>query len=315
MLLPVFVILGERRAGTSSLTARLGQHPGIFMLPKQDRGYFVDDDARLGRKAAGDWDETHSVEEYSAFFAEAGADPGRIAPEKSADYLFWRPAHERLNRYLPKAKFIVTLRNPVERAWSQYWNEVGKGRERLSFEAALEAESGRIADDPYAHNHLSYTARGFYDESLTHLFEQIDCSRVLVTTLERVIAEPAPVFREICEFLGIDPEFQFAELRTRRNANWTMTPRPWAERGVMSWLAAGYGLVAEKGVKLLVRDRDRRRRVISKAKSLFFEPAAEQRMSRETRASLEDLYRPHIAALGELLDRSFSEWVLGAPGT
>ena len=153
MLLPVFVILGERRAGTSSLTARLGQHPGIFMLPKQDRGYFVDDDARLGRKAAGDWDETHSVEEYSAFFAEAGADPGRIAPEKSADYLFWRPAHERLNRYLPKAR------------------------------------------------------------------------------------------------------------------------------------------------------------------SLFFEPAAEQRMSRETRASLEDLYRPHIAALGELLDRSFSEWVLGAPGT
>jgi len=195
MLLPVLVILGERRAGTSSLTARLGQHPGIFMLPKQDRGYFVD------------------------------------------------------------------------------------------------------------------------DESLTHLFEQIDCSRVLVTTLERVIAEPAPVFREICEFLGIDPEFQFAELRTRRNANWTMTPRPWAERGVMSWLAAGYGLVAEKGVKLLVKDRDRRRRVISKAKSLFFEPAAEQRMSRETRASLEDLYRPHIAALGELLDRSFSEWVLGAPGT
>jgi len=314
MPLPDFVVAGERRSGTSGLSALLAQHPGIFMHPKRDRGYFVDDEARKGPEAKAGWDRTHSVEDYAAFFADAGAETGKIIGEKSADYLFWRPAHERLNQYLPEAKFIITLRNPVERAWSHYWNEVGKGRERLSFETALTAEQDRKQRDAYAHNHLSYVARGFYDESLTHFFEHISRDRVLVTTLESLISDPETVLPEICRFLGADPRFRFPEARGKHNPNWTMTPKPWAERGSIARIASGYGLVTEKVVKALVKDRDRRRRLIGTLKSPFFSLATKRKISRRTRAELEDLYKPHIAALESLLDRRFAEWTFSEAG-
>ena len=64
---------------------------------------------------------------------------GRIAVgEKSADYLFWHPAHARMHGWIPGARIILTLRNPIERAWSMYWNEIGRGEKRSASKKPLQ---------------------------------------------------------------------------------------------------------------------------------------------------------------------------------
>ena len=208
--LPTFLIVGERRCGTTSLAKWMEDHPDIFMHPKPDMAFFVDDEI-VGRREWLDgeidestWGRTHSKESYAALFAE-GTDRAAIG-EKSADYLFWRPSHARIARFLPTAKVIVTLRHPVERAWSHYWNEVGKGRETLSFEEALEQEDDRSRRSAYARNHLSYRTRGYYDESLTDLFAHIPRDRTMVVTLEEAQQRPAELLRQIYTFIGVDAE-------------------------------------------------------------------------------------------------------------
>ena len=136
MVLPNLIVAGERRCGTTFLSQRLAAHPDIFVHPKRDRGYFIDDDARH-RGACALWETTHSVEQYRAFFRDAGAGNQSVICEKSADYLFWQPAHRRMTDYLPDAKYILILRHPVRRALSHYWIEVGKRRESADLATAI----------------------------------------------------------------------------------------------------------------------------------------------------------------------------------
>src|SRR5690606_21224305 len=185
--LPNLVVIGERRSGSTWLSKQLGQHPAVFVHPKRDRGYFLDDDARHHIPAS-TWEQSHNKDDYRAWFG--GGDPnGRtIACEKSADYLFWRPAHERLARFLPSAKYIAVLRHPVRRAWSHYWIEVGKGREHEDFGTALALESARAAQ-PFTRNHLSYRTRGYYDDSIEHFCSVIPRRSLHVLTLEELVRD------------------------------------------------------------------------------------------------------------------------------
>ena len=308
MPLPDFIIIGERRSGTSALATRLRQHPGLFVHPKRDRGYFLDDSARKG-EVDQEWAISHSREDYSAFFSDAGAGgDDRIIGEKSADYLFHPAAHARMAEWLPAARFVVILRHPVNRAWSHYWNEVGKGRETLSFEDALAAEESRLAASPYSRNHLSYRSRGCYARNLELFNKTIDPQRVFVTTLERMIADPAPTLQALMAFLGADDTFIFHEDVRRRNPNWTMTPKPWARHGIAALLAKANHHGARLAAKWLASERSGRREWLCKLKSPFFTLAAHEKMRDETRRALLDFYRPHVAALENMLGRRMAEW-------
>lgn len=64
--------------------------------------------------------------------------------EKTPYYMYHPKVPERMNEIIPEAQLIFILRNPVDRAYSHYWHEVRKGRERFSFEGAIEKEEKRI---------------------------------------------------------------------------------------------------------------------------------------------------------------------------
>jgi hypothetical protein len=143
MPLPSFIISGQRRSGTTSLTAKLDAHPDVFLHRKRDSGWFVDEQVRFGEGP--DWDESHSPGAYSDWFAAAGMEGEKRVGEKSAGYLYHKPCHARIATCLPDALHIVSLRHPIDRAWSHYWNEVGKARETLSF-TRLQELLGRSFD-------------------------------------------------------------------------------------------------------------------------------------------------------------------------
>lgn len=307
-LRPSFLIAGERRCGTTFLADLLRRHPDIFLHPKSDKAWFVDDAVRRPDGAGPPWEETHRLEDYLRWFAEAGATPTRTVGEKSADYLFWDPAHARIARLLPGVRLVVLLRDPVARAWSHYWNEIVKRRERLGFEEAVAREEERSGISPWHRYNFSYLARGDYAASLDRLYRHIPPERVLVTVFEELRHRPEPGLAAICRFLGVDDGLRLAPSSEARNANWAVVPRPWAARGPRRRLAEGWGAAADWMAKRLSRDRYRRREWAVRLRAPFFFPARRMRMPPEVERRLRAHFRPRIARLEELLGRRLELW-------
>jgi len=278
-----------------------------------DLSYFIDR-ALVGSREWTDgevdesvWEQEHSREAYAEMFAEG---EGRTSVgEKSADYLFWHPAHARMHGWIPGARIILTLRNPIERAWSMYWNEIGKGRETLGFEEAIAAEPDRIAGSAYARFHLSYPSRGEYAENLTRLYQFYPPEQVKVIILEESIEEPARPLKEVYRFLGLDPQQGLERALTRFNNNWTSVPRPfWRQNNLLEITEKRINNLIRAGVKKTVRDVYDRRRLLVKLETPFRRTRKDFEIQPGTRKRLEAHFAPHNKRLEELLGRDLSVW-------
>jgi len=158
--LPDFLVIGAQKAGTTALYAYLRWHPGIAGPSWKEVSFF---DRHWWRGEA--W--------YRGQFPLRAGE--RLVGEASPSYLFHPLAPERARSLVPGAKLVALLRDPVDRAYSQYQHEVALGREPLSFEDALAAEeertrgeAERLAADPRAFSRAwwdhTYAARGRYAE-------------------------------------------------------------------------------------------------------------------------------------------------------
>lgn len=319
MPLPNFVIVGERKSGTTALCHWMA-HPDVYMHPREDMNYFIEDEIlvtttwRDGPADPQRWERTHSAEQYASLFTEANDQ--RAIGEKSADLFFWRPAHERMVRLLPEAKFIVLLRDPVKRAWSHYLDELAKGdgRESLPFDDALAAESERSARSAYARLHLSYRARGYYDDVMRNFLEHVPRERLLVLTLEQMGAAPRDTLQTVYRFIGVDPNIGLEMAGSRHNeAGDTNVPRRWARWPVVRPIAGAYHHASARVIERLVSDPVRRQRAKNAAYLPFLQSGKRLRMSAATRAELARDFSPHVRALEHLLDREFPEWTSTAP--
>jgi hypothetical protein len=115
--------------------------------------------------------------------------------------MFVPAAAARLAALVPDARLIVLLRDPVNRAYSQYHLEVRIGRERRPFEAALDAQIEDAAEAGVAE--ASYLARGRYVEQLSRLFSFFPRDQVLVLRSEALFERPAESLGRLFGFLGL----------------------------------------------------------------------------------------------------------------
>ena len=161
-MLPNFLIVGAARSGTTSLFHYLEKHPDIFVPKNKEPSYFTFFENKpsftLGRPA----NFVTERQEYLKLFESGGEH--LVRGEASTPYLYF---HEPtivniLKHYknLSKPKIIIILRNPVDRAYSQYMMNVRDLNEDLSFEKALKVEGNRMANN--AHFDYFYINRGYY---------------------------------------------------------------------------------------------------------------------------------------------------------
>jgi hypothetical protein len=311
MPLPTFIIGGVRRGGTTSLYYAMQQHPDIYLYPHSELNYFVEEEVN-GREWHSEpvdskrWEDTHSIEDYADLFTKGTG--AHAIGHKGADLLFWHQAHSRIARYVPQARFIFTLRHPVNRAWSHYWAEVAKGRENLSFEEALAAEDERADQSDWARYHLSYRTRGYYDRDLKRFFELFPRENVFVITLEETIAHPRETLRQVYRFLMVNPEVGLDLAGTKRQQSWATLPRPWTRAVGIRQFVSGYERATEALARKLSRSKDSRRVMINFLQRPFRRPVQKDVMPAKLRSELNALYAPHIATLEELLERSFEGW-------
>lgn len=311
---PNFIIAGERRSGTTTLAKLLEQHPQLYMYPSMDMAYFMDDDLR-GRKVWLDgkvdsllWDEKHSLAEYFNYFSAASENEIAIG-EKSADYLFLESCHQRIKRFIPDVKIILTFRNPVERAWSHYWNEVGKGRESETFEKAIELENSRIEASDYARAHLSYISRGFYINSFSRLLSVFDRSQIKVVFLEELQLNPGLIVKDVFDFLGIDSSFKIKHSRPSYNSNWTTIPKPfWQKNKVNRAFEKLLNNAIARTITVFVKDVYKRRALLTMLESLTRNTKKDFTMNPKTRSKLQRVFLPSIEGLEQELDKDLSFW-------
>ena len=191
------------RCGTTSLNGYLREHPDVAVsTPKEVHFFDVNFDEGL------DW--------YRERFP--GSEGAQAVGEATPDYIYHPDAVRRIAGTLPDVKLIVLLRNPVDRAYSHYWHNRSRGKEPLEFEAALQAEAGRIATDEKSRAVYSYADRGRYRDQLDRTFSHVPPGRVLVMTFEELERDPATVFAATCRFLGIDDGFVPGNLGQAINA-------------------------------------------------------------------------------------------------
>jgi hypothetical protein len=105
-------------------------------------------------------------------------------------------------------KWILVLRNPVERAFSAWNMETNRGKEKLSFANAIENEPERCREAlPLQHRVYSYIDRGFYAHQVRRLFNIFGNDNCLILLSEELRNEHQKTLRHVFEFVGVDSSF------------------------------------------------------------------------------------------------------------
>jgi hypothetical protein len=209
-MLPGFLIVGGQRCGTTSMTRALSHHPAVFGAALQLEVHYFDQGYDRGLT----WYRSHFPLRAHARLAARTAGAAPVAFESSPYYMFHPLAAGRISRDLPGVKLLVLLRDPVERAYSGHAHAVSAGYETEPFERALELEDARLdgeaerimADPAYAshsHQHHAYRTRGHYAEQLERLEQTFGRERIHVIDSDAFFTNPAPVYGEVLEFLGL----------------------------------------------------------------------------------------------------------------
>ena len=200
-MLPNFIIGGSAAAGTSFLGSAIIQHPDIY-LP-----YPMEPECHFFLKS---WEYEQGLSYYQEkWFSDVSSE---IAiGERSSSYLFGGDlVAQRIYEACPSVKLIFTVRNPIERTWGNYRFTVLQGLESLSFKDALEQERERIAQQTGRWSEIqphNYTGRGKYGANLQAFLKYFPREQILVIKSEQMSANPQEVFRQVFNFLNVDPNF------------------------------------------------------------------------------------------------------------
>ncbi|MGB3671943.1 MAG: sulfotransferase [Phormidesmis sp.] len=302
MVLPNFLIFGVQKAGTTSIYTYLRQHPQVYTSPRKETDFFsrdleaaesavqVSDEPQLTR---GGRQKILTIEDYKALFA--GVTDELAIGEASPNYLFrHQQAVPGIKAHVPDAKLIAVLRNPVERAYSDYLMHVRQvvgNRKPLAEQVATSAES-------------SYTLlKGRYYEGMKHFLETFGPDQIKVFLYDDLRQDSAGLMKQLYEFIGVDPNF---EVDTGRKQQTAQVPK---NQSINQLLQTNNPVRSLAGSILRkVMPEERRQQLRSRLIAANSEGKEALPLSTEDRQLLEDYYRDDVRQLQDLLGRDLSGW-------
>ncbi len=295
--LPNFLIVGAAKCGTTSLHLYLQQHPEIFMARNKECRFFSQLHCFNGPGADIYYKRSiRDLTDYLSIFQSATS--AQVIGESSPDYLyFYQRSIKNIKQILHKPKIVIMLRNPVERAFSNYLHLVRGGWETLSFEEALKEEEGRKKTGWLWVRY--YKDIGFYSNQVKAYLENF--SQVKVYLYDDYKRDNMAVIKDVFDFLGVDTRF-VPDTSVQYNVS-----------GIPKNKLL-YRLIARPNfIKMMLKPiadfllpKDKRFKIVEKVSSrLLYKP----QMKEETIAYLKSLYREDILKLQDLLKRDLSCWL------
>jgi hypothetical protein len=203
--LPDFLVVGVPKAGTTALHAALSRHPGLFLPEIKEPKFFLTDGPPPARGGPGDAityrEHVWRRDQYEALFEAAPR--GALRGEATPLYLYDQAAMRRIRALIPDARLIAIIRDPVERAHSNWAHLWSAGLEPIGDFVRACAEEDRRIEAGWA-SFWHYTGLGQYGEQLQHAFSVFPRDQVLVLRYRLLVDEPANTLMRICDFLGVE---------------------------------------------------------------------------------------------------------------
>ncbi|MEM9092479.1 MAG: sulfotransferase [Cyanobacteria bacterium P01_F01_bin.53] len=308
MTLPNFLIFGVQKAGTTSIYNYLKQHPQVFMSPLKETDFmgresaaapegaeFEEQLSRGGRK------QILTIKDYRELFD--GVTDEIAIGEASPNYLFTHTlAVPNIQRHIPNAKLMAVLRNPIERAYSDYLMHV---RQVVGNRKPL-AEQIQTSGD------TSYTLlKGRYYEGVKHFLEVFGPEQVKLFLYEELRNDSAGLMREVYSFIGVDPDFNADTSQKQQKAE---IPK---NQKLNQLLRTNNPIRSAAGSVLrMLMPEEKRQALRSRLISANSQGKEGMPLSDEDRKLLENYYREDILRLQDLIDRDLSGWFkVTEPGT
>jgi hypothetical protein len=288
--LPDLLIAGAPKAGTTALHAALQHHPQLFMSPVKEPKFFLTDGPPPARGGPGDArtyrEHVWRREDYEALFA--AAPPGTLKGEATPFYLYDLNAQRRIQAAVPNVKIIAILRDPVERAHSNWTHLWSAGLDPIDDVVRACAEEGRRIAAGWAH-FWHYTSLGRYGEQLAHLFTLFPREQVLIFRYRDLVDRPAETLDRICAFLGVRQGLVSQVPRENVTAHPDASPR----HTLLSSFRRRLPATLAEPIETLLQHRGESRRPLTW----------------EQRSGLLPYFADDIALLGEVTGEDFSDWL------
>ena len=207
------IVGGTTKAATTSLFVYLADHPAICPATYKETRFFLSSDYPLPSK----YRYKDDAETYHTLFPNA--DETQLRMESTPDYLYCPHALERIATFLPHAKLVFSLREPISRliSWYRFAKQIGKLPQNLSFDGYCQMLFDAITPeeidsvDPVEHSrneqHLRALEQGCYARYLARYFKRFAPTQLHILFYEDLATQPAEVLFDLCQFAGIDAGF------------------------------------------------------------------------------------------------------------
>ena len=205
-VLPDFLVIGAKRCGTTSLFYHLPEHPCISKSPHDNMGFF-NDNFHLG------------VNWYKSFFPtiftrnKIKSEFGNfLAFDVTTTYMEEESTANNVYQIKPNMKIIVILRNPVDRAYSQYHLNLREKAEKRSFEDAMEENMNELNKESHERYEIkpkfsaegnNYLKKGLYAQQLRHWLNIFPMESMLILSTEEFESNQQAIYNNIFKFLNI----------------------------------------------------------------------------------------------------------------
>ena len=293
MILPNFLIVGVQKAGTTSIYNYLQEHPQVYMSLIKETNFLEKDWENLPPEQQNK-NGIVTLEKYAELFANV-KDEIAIG-EASPNYLFHHESSAaRIKKYVPNAKLIVVLRNPVERAYSDYLMHI---RDAIGYRS--------LSEQIKHSSHKSFILRkGFYFESIKYYLEQFGQAQVKIFFYEDLCENPQVFMQEVYQYIGVNDDFL---PNTTRKAQVAKIPK---NKNINNLLQRKNPLrnTAAKILKT-VMPIEARQKLRDRLISLNSQTKQQAPLSAEERQQLIELYREDILQLQDLVGRDLSKWLV-----
>jgi len=290
MPLPNVILIGAQKAGTTSLYSWIAQHPDVYGdMAMKDFPYFIMDNYY-----------NRGLNWFGRCFRKAKDQ--RVILHGSVQYIyFYNISARRLYKYNKNLKLILILRNPIERAYSAFWDAVKIGLEdSCSFEEALKLEEQRKKiKDFNLKAHLTYVDHGFYYEQLVGFYNYFAKSQIKVLLFEDILNNKKRTIKEIYDFLEIDNSF----IPTFDIKNTSGVPRiKWLQKFLIKPILPQ---AIKEIVPINIRIKLKKYLIRNLNKKKYKYPPLKE----ETKHFLRKIYNENIIKLQALIDRDLTIWL------
>ena len=191
---PNFFIVGAQKAGTTSLYFYLKEVPQVYMSPLKEPFYFAPHAVHNSAS-----DIIRDKKEYLRLFEKAN---GYTAIGEATPIYLWDPdAPKLIHQTVPHARIIMILRDPIERAYSNYLMRVRYSGVQSSFYDEL-IRDYRSQEKLYGKSQL-YVEFGMYYEQVKRYFDIFGREQVKVIIFEEFVKRPEQTVNEVLAFLGV----------------------------------------------------------------------------------------------------------------